>query len=93
MKLARTFLHTLERAKFNNGEALPGPDLQTDDELMSFARVIGTTAFHVMKGLRVVDISIMPAMLSANTNASTLMIAEKAADMILGRVPLPAAKL
>ena len=43
---------------------------------------------HGMQNLRVIDASIMPTMLSANLNAGVLMIAEKGADMVLGKPPL-----
>ena len=57
----------------------PGDDAVVDAEL----RVRG------LEGLRVADASVFPKLIGGNTNASVVMVAEKAADMILGR-PAPA---
>ena len=82
---------------------MPGPSVQTDDELLDYARQNGSTVYHAscncmmgnhamsvvdnelrvhgLDALRVIDASIMPAVSSTNTNAPTIMIAEKGAVM------------
>ena len=117
MKLARRLLGSQALSKYYDREEFPGPDKQSDDDLLTAAKQRGTTTFHLMgscrmapdtdptavvddqlrvrglEGLRVVDASIMPTMPSANLNASVLMIAEKASDMIRGKAPLDAVLL
>lgn len=68
-----------------NGTARMGPASDPGAVVDTELRV------HGLQGLRVVDASVMPTITSANTAAATMMIGEKAADLILGRPPLPAA--
>jgi choline dehydrogenase len=91
-------------AKYIVAEKTPGPNVQSDDELLDYARQNGSTVYHAscsclmgnhamsvvdselrvhgLDSLRVIDASIMPAVSSTNTNAPTIMIAEKGAAMI-----------
>jgi choline dehydrogenase len=48
---------------------------------------------HGLDGISVVDASVMPYVTNANIYAPVMMIAEKAADLLLGNTPLPAADL
>jgi choline dehydrogenase-like flavoprotein len=104
MKLTRRICGAPVLARFAPEEFKPGPQAQTDAELVRAAGDIGTTIFHPVgtckmgddamavvdarlmvrgvAGLRVADASIMPRITSGNTNAPTIMIAEKAAVMI-----------
>jgi choline dehydrogenase len=112
MRQARKLLQTPALSSYFMSEALPGPDVTSDEALLNFARRYGVSSYHVMgtakmgpasdpmavvddalrvhglEGLRVADSSVMPSMPSANTCAATMMIAEKASDMILGKPPL-----
>ena len=69
------------------GTCRMGPEMDPTAVVDDALRVRGT------EGLRVVDASVMPMMLSANLNAGTMMIAEKASDMIRGLDAEEAAEL
>ncbi len=52
-----------------------------------------TMAVHGIDGLKVVDASVMPYVTNGNIYAPVMMVAEKAADLILGNQPLPSAEV
>jgi choline dehydrogenase len=104
LRMARRLFGAPALEKYVVGETLPGSDVQSDDELLDYARQYGSTVFHAtctckmgpdgmavvddrlrvngLQGLRVIDASVMPTVTSTNTNAPTIMVAEKGAAMI-----------
>jgi choline dehydrogenase len=105
LKLLRRIMGQPAMQRYIAEERAPGPQVQSDADLLAFARSAGTTVFHPTStcrmggdatavvderlrvrgigALRVIDASIMPTVVSGNTNAAVVMIAEKGADMIL----------
>jgi choline dehydrogenase len=105
MKLLRKIMTQPAMMRYIEEEFVPGSNVQTDAEMLTFARERGTTVYHPTStcrmgpdanavvderlrvkdfdGLRVIDASIMPTVVSGNTNAAVVMIAEKGATMVL----------
>jgi choline dehydrogenase len=99
-------------AAIDGGELSPGPDVNTDEEILDWVRRDAETALHPsctcrmgsdddsvidpdsmrvhgVEGLRVVDASSMRYVTNGNIYAPVMMLAEKAADLVLGNEPLP----
>ena len=105
MQLARKIIGLPAMKSYVRREVLPGPDVNSDDEMLDYIRDYGSTIFHPtstcrmgqdemavvderlrvrgLDALRVADASVMPTVVSGNTNATCVMIGEKASDMIL----------
>jgi choline dehydrogenase len=106
LRFARQLFDAPPLKNFVREESLPGRQVESDDELLDYARRNGGTCYHAsctcmmgqhamavvddelrvhgIEGLRVIDASVMPAVTSTNTNAPTIMIAEKGATFIKG---------
>jgi choline dehydrogenase len=112
LKLIRRILANPQMQHLIDAEFQPGPAVETDEQLLDYARKRGGTVYHPTStckmgsdplavvdaelrvhgvgGLRVADASIMPTVVSGNTNAATIMIGEKAADLVRQELRLAA---
>jgi choline dehydrogenase len=113
VRTARTILGQPGMARYDGGELSPGPEVETDEQILDWVRKDAETALHPsctcrmghidddsvvdpltmgvhgLQGLRVVDASAMRYVTNGNIYAPVMMMAEKAADLILGNTPLP----
>jgi choline dehydrogenase len=111
VRVARRILGQPAMAEFDGGETSPGPEVETDQQILDWVARDAETALHPsctarmgvdalsvtdplsmrvhgVEGLRVVDASSMPYITNGNIYAPVMMLAEKAADLILGNTPL-----
>ena len=110
---SRTLLRQEAMDEYNGGEISPGPEVQTDEQILDWVKKDGETALHPsctcrmgaedddsvvdpltmkvwgIEGVRVCDASAMRYVTNGNIYAPVMMMAEKAADLILGNTPLP----
>lgn len=106
VKAAREIARSGPMRPYVKREVKPGPQAETDEDLLAFSRDTGATIFHPsgtcrmgpdgdamavldpelrvrgVQGLRVIDASSMPTLVSGNTNAPVIMMAEKVAELI-----------
>lgn len=107
LRIGRKIAAEPSMRRFVDSEYLPGSAVESDDDLLEYARNFGGTIYHPIgtakmgqdpmavvdeqlrvrgvEGLRVADASVMPLMVSGNTNAACIMIGEKCADMVRAR--------
>jgi choline dehydrogenase len=111
VRVARKILGQAAFEHISGRELSPGPEVNSDEEILDWIRKDSETALHPcgtaqmgigdlavvdpntmgvhgVNGLKVVDASVMPLITNGNIYAPTMMIAEKAADLILGNTPL-----
>ena len=114
IRLTREILNQPSLDEFNAGEASPGHNINSDDEIDAWVRANVESAYHPscsckmgdledtmtvvdnegrvngIQSLRVIDSSIFPTIPNGNLNGPTIMLAEKMADVVLGKTPLKA---